>query len=45
MTDVDQFPTWFSTYDAIVVTLDGKSAKEPGKVILSGDLPHSAQTG
>jgi hypothetical protein len=42
--DVDKFPQWFSTYDLILVTLDGKNAKEPGKVILSGDLPHS-QTG
>ena len=42
--DVDKFPQWFATYDTIVVTLDGKDAKEPGKVILSGDLPHS-QTG
>ena len=37
--DVDKFPQWFATYDTIVVTLDGKNAKEPGKVILSGDLP------
>jgi hypothetical protein len=42
--DVDEFPQWFATYDTILVTLDGKNAKEPGKVILSGDLPHS-QTG
>jgi hypothetical protein len=37
--DVDKFPEWFSTYDTILVTLDGKGAKEPGKVVLSGDLP------
>jgi sigma-70-like protein len=42
--DVDKFPQWFATYDTILVTLDGQNAKEPGKVILSGDLPHS-QTG
>jgi Sigma-70, region 4 len=42
--DVDKFPQWFATYDTILVTLDGKNAKAPGKVILSGDLPHS-QTG
>jgi hypothetical protein len=42
--DVEKFPEWFATYDTILVTLDGKNAKEPGKVILSGDLPHS-QTG
>jgi hypothetical protein len=40
--DVDKFPQWFADYDTIVVTLDGKNAKEPGKVILSGDLPHAA---
>jgi hypothetical protein len=37
--DVDEFPQWFAEYDRILVTLDGKNAKEPGKVILSGDLP------
>jgi hypothetical protein len=37
--DVDKFPQWFAQYDSIVVTLDGKNAKKPGKVILSGDLP------
>jgi hypothetical protein len=42
--DVEKFPQWFATYDTILVTLDGQNAKEPGKVILSGDLPHS-QTG
>jgi hypothetical protein len=42
--DVDKFPQWFATYDTILVTLDGKDAKKPGKVILSGDLPAS-QTG
>jgi hypothetical protein len=40
--DVDKFPQWFAQYDSIVVTLDGKNAKAPGKVILSGDLPHAA---
>jgi hypothetical protein len=39
--DVDKFPQWFTEYDSILVTLDGKGAKEPGKVILSGDLPHA----
>ena len=42
--DVDAFPRWFAEYDTILVTRDGKGAKEPGKVILSGDLP-SASTG
>jgi hypothetical protein len=41
-TDVDKFPQWFAQYDTILVTLDGKDAKEPGKVILSGDLPHAS---
>jgi hypothetical protein len=39
--DVDEFPQWFATYDTILVTLDDKGAKEPGKVILSGDLPNA----
>ena len=39
--DVDKFPQWFAEYDTILVTLDGKGAKEPGKVILSGDLPNA----
>ena len=39
--DVDKFPQWFSEYDTILVTLDGEGAKEPGKVILSGDLPNA----
>jgi hypothetical protein len=39
--DVDKFPQWFADYDTILVTLDGKGAKEPGKVILSGDLPNA----
>ena len=30
--DVDEFPQWFAEYDTILVTLDGKGAKEPGKV-------------
>ena len=43
--DVDKFPEWFATYDAIVVTLDDEDAKEPGKVILNGDLPTAAAGG
>jgi hypothetical protein len=43
--DVDRFPTWFATYDNVVVTRDAKGARKPGTVILSGDLPHSASTG
>jgi hypothetical protein len=41
--DVDKFPEWFQSYDAIVVTLDEPNSKHPGKVILKGDLPHSQQ--
>ena len=37
--DVDEFPQWFADYDTILVTLDEEGAKEPGKVVLSGDLP------
>jgi hypothetical protein len=40
--DVDKFPEWLSSYDAIVVSLDDNDT-EPGKVILKGDLPHSQQ--
>ena len=40
--DVKAFPTWFTTYDTLAVTLDPKGSKQPGKVILSGDLPRSA---
>lgn len=43
--DVDEFPQWFATYDTILVTQDDEGAKEPGKVILSGDLPHAAESG
>jgi hypothetical protein len=43
--DVDEFPQWFASYDTILVTQDDKDAKKPGKVILSGDLPHAAQSG
>src|SRR3954471_10742805 len=39
--DVDKFPTWYSTYDNVLVTLDPKGAKKPGQVILKGNLPHS----
>jgi hypothetical protein len=41
--DVDAFPRWFSTYDTVVVSLDSSpTAKKPGTVILSGDLPHAS---
>jgi hypothetical protein len=40
--DVKSFPTWYTTYDNLLVTLDPKGAKQPGRVMLSGDLPHSS---
>jgi hypothetical protein len=43
--DVDRFPTWFATYDNVLVTRDGKGARKPGTVMLSGDLPHAASSG
>ena len=43
--DVSRFPTWFATYDNVLVTLDGKGAKQPGTVLLSGQLPHGASSG
>jgi hypothetical protein len=43
--DVEEFPSWFQTYDSVLVTLDPKGAKKPGTVILKGDLPASASTG
>jgi hypothetical protein len=41
--DVDKFPQWFSSYDTVIVSLDSSpTAKKPGTVILSGDLPHAS---
>jgi len=40
--DVDEFPEWFATYDTVLVTRDDEGAKEPGVVILSGDLPSAS---
>src|SRR3954454_18651717 len=41
--DVSKFPQWFSTYDSVIVSLDtSPTAKKPGTVILSGDLPHAS---
>ena len=37
--DTDEFPDWLQTYQRVAITLDDEGAKEPGKVILSGDLP------
>jgi hypothetical protein len=42
--DATKFPQWFASYDAVLVTSDSSpTASKPGKVILSGDLPHAAQ--
>jgi hypothetical protein len=41
--DVKAFPQWFATYDNVIVSLDSSpTAKKPGTVILSGDLPHAS---
>ena len=41
--DVEKFPRWFATYDNVLVTRDSSpTAKHPGTVILSGDLPHAS---
>ena len=41
--DVDKFPEWFASYDTVVVSLDSSpTAKKPGTVILSGELPRSS---
>ena len=41
--DVGKFPKWFATYDNVVVSRDASpTAKKPGIVILSGDLPHAS---
>jgi Sigma-70, region 4 len=41
--DVDKFPEWFASYDTVLVSLDSSpTAKKPGTVILSGDLPHAS---
>ena len=43
--DTDEFLDWLQTYQRVAVTLDDEGAKEPGKVILSGDLPTAAAGG
>ena len=40
--DTDEFLDWLQTYQRVAITLDDEGAKEPGKVILSGDLPNAA---
>ena len=37
--DIDKFPTWFQSYDTVLITQDATGAKEPGRVIVSGALP------
>ena len=34
--NIDDFPTWFQSYETAVITQDEKGAKEPGRVIVSG---------
>lgn len=43
--DTDEFLDWLQTYQRVAITQDEKGAKEPGKVILSGDLPTAAAGG
>ena len=43
--DTDEFLDWLQTYQRVAITLDDEGAKEPGKVILSGDLPTAAAGG
>jgi len=43
--DVSRFPSWFASYDNVLVTLDAKGARKPGTVLLSGQLPHGASSG
>jgi Sigma-70, region 4 len=42
--DVDRFPRWFATYDAVLVTRETRAdAKRPGEVVLRGALPHASR--
>ena len=40
--NIDDFPTWFQTYETAVITQDEKGAKEPGRVVVSGALPDTS---
>jgi hypothetical protein len=40
--NIDDFPTWFQSYETAAITLDEKGAKEPGRVIVSGALPDTS---
>jgi Sigma-70, region 4 len=40
--NIDDFPTWFQSYETAVITQDEPGAKEPGRVIVSGPLPDTS---
>jgi hypothetical protein len=41
--DEDEFPTWFATYDKVLVTRETNAeARRPGPVVLEGTLPSGA---
>jgi hypothetical protein len=40
--DEDEFPSWFSTYEKVLVTRETRKTSKPGKVILQGTLPAGA---
>jgi hypothetical protein len=41
--DVDKFPTWFATYDRVLITRETNArARQPGPAVLEGTLPAGA---
>jgi len=40
--NIDDFPTWFQSYETALITQDEPGAKEPGRVIVSGALPDTS---
>jgi hypothetical protein len=40
--NIDDFPTWFQSFETAVITQDEPGAKEPGRVIVSGPLPDTS---
>ncbi len=40
--NIDDFPTWFQSYETAVITQDEPGAKQPGRVIVSGALPDTS---